>query len=180
MINSIISLFQNQAREHKTIRSFYYNRNYEMGSGNEFHPVFWLEDPVMGRNQQNVFTNTVNFSILFIPKEDTEVAVFQNLAFSIGLNILERIKMDANVPVTVLPTWTYLTLRNYYDNNACGCRFSVDLVQRNMQDLCLIEEQFDSEKEFQSGNILSNFKIVGTNETFMDKLPVFDLKTSKR
>lgn len=88
--------------------------------------------------------------------------------------------MDANVPVTVLPTWTYLTLRNYYDNNACGCRFSVDLVQRNMQDLCLIEEQFDSEKEFQSGNILSNFKIVGTNETFMDKLPVFDLKTSKR
>lgn len=180
MINSIISLFRNQARQHKAIRSFYYNRNYELGAGNEFHPVFWLEDPVMGRNQQNVFTSTVNFSILFIPEDDTAVAVFQNLAFSIGLNILERIKMDANEPVTVLPTWIYLTLRNYYDNNACGCRFSVDLVQRNMQDLCLIEEQFDSEKEFQPDPVLNDFRINGANQTFGNKLPVFDLKISKR
>lgn len=182
MINSIIELFRNQAREHKAIRSFYYNRNFELGSGNELHPVFWLEDPISGRNQQHVFTNTVNFSVLFIPKDEAETIQYQNLAFSIGLNILERIKADENIPVTVLPTWTYLTLRNYYDNNACGCRFSVDLVQRNMQNLCLIEEQFDSDKEFEEKDILNRFDInisKGGCETFVNKLPVFDLKTSK-
>lgn len=182
MINSIIGMFRHQAREHKTIRSFYYNRSYEIGSGNEAHPLFWLEDPLTGRNNANTFTNTVNFSILFIPKDDAEVANLQNMAFSIGLNILERIKLDDTIPVSVLPSWSYLTLRNYYDNNACGCRFTVELVQRNMQNLCLIEEQFDSENELATSKPLNHFelKTSGTCETFVNKLSVFDLKTSKR
>ncbi|MBD8346507.1 hypothetical protein [Dysgonomonas sp. HGC4] len=182
MINSIIEMFRRQAREHKTIRSFYYNRNYEIGSGNEAHPLFWLEDPLTGRNNANTFSNTANFSILFVPKDDSEIANLQNLAFSIGLNILERIKYDNAVPVSILPTWSYLTLRNYYDNNACGCRFTVDFVQRNMQDLCLIEEQFDVLKDFEAEGILNSFdvKTANTCETFINKLPVFDLKTSKR
>nr|WP_297162803.1 hypothetical protein [uncultured Dysgonomonas sp.] len=182
MINSIIEMFRCQAREHKTICSFYYNRNYEMGSGNEAHPLFGLEDPLAGRNSGNTFTNTVNFSVLFIPKDDAEVANLQNMAFSIGLNILERIKYDDTVPVSVLPSWSYLTLRNYYDNNACGCRFTVELVQRNMQNLCLIEEQFDSKNEFATSKPLNHFelKTSDTCETFVNKLPVFDLKTSKR
>ncbi len=182
MINSIIEMFRRQAREHKTIRSFYYNRNYEIGSGNETHPLFWLEDPLTGRNNANTFTNTVNFSVLFIPKDDAEVANFQNMAFSIGLNILERIKQDETSGVSILPSWTYLTLRNYYDNNACGCRFTVEFVQRNMQNLCLIEEQFDTLKDFESTGLLNNFevKIANTCETFVNKLPVFDLKISKR
>lgn len=183
MINSIIEMFRRQAREHKTIRSFYYNRNYEMGSGNEAHPLFWLEDPLTGRNNANTFTNTVNFSVLFVPKDDAGVANLQNMAFSIGLNILERIKYDDTVPVSVLPSWSYLTLRNYYDNNACGCRFTVELVQRNMQNLCLIEEQFDGENEFEASKSLTYFDVKTTSgsvETFANKLPVFDLKTSKR
>ncbi len=182
MINSIIEMFRRQAREHKTIRSFYYNRNYELGSGNEAHPLFWLEDPLMGRNNANTFANTVNFSILFIPKDDMEIANLQNMAFSIGLNILERIKHDETISVSIVPSWSCLTLRNYYDNNACGCRFTVELIQRNMQNLCLIEEQFDCEKEFEVSKPLNNFdvKTSGTFETFVNKLPVFDLKTSKR
>lgn len=182
MINSIIDMFRRQAREHKAIRSFYYNRNYEIGSGNEAHPLFWLEDPITGRNHANTFTNTVNFSILFIPKDDGEVANLQNLAFSIGLNIVERIKLDDSLPVSVLPSWSYLTLRNYYDNNACGCRFTVEFVQRNMQNLCLIDEQFDSQKDFEIAKPLNDFDLKTSNtcETFTNKLPVFDLKTTKR
>lgn len=178
MINSIIQLLRKQAREHKALRAFYYKRNYELGAGNDLHPLFWLEDPISGRNQQHVFTNKVNFSILFIPKNEEEVLRFQNLAFSVGLNILERIKADTHSVVTVLPTWTYLTLRDYYDNNACGCRFSVDFVQRNMQDLCLIEEQFDTNKEFDDTSTLLDFEVKGS-EVFEGKLPVFDLKISK-
>ncbi|NDW19320.1 hypothetical protein D0T53_10405 [Dysgonomonas sp. 216] len=172
MIQSVINIFRQQAREHKLIKSFCYNRNYELGNGNENHPLFWLEDPILGRNQSNLFVNSVNFSILFVPSDEDDILSLQNLAFSTGLNILERIKLE-NTNVGILPTWTFLTLRDYYDNNACGCRFSVDFTQLNMQNLCLIGEQFDENKQFETEAILDNF------EVFIDKLPVFDIKISK-
>lgn len=181
MIDSIVNIFRKQAREHKAIKAFYYNRNYELGSGNEQHPIFWLEDPIVGHNQANTFINSVNFAILFIPSDETEVLKFQNLAFSVGLNILERIKSDRDSEITIQPTWSYVTLRSYYDNDACGCRFSVDFTQRNMQNLCLIEEQFDADKEFEVRSLLPEFDVTpsGNCEVFVNKLPVFDLKTRK-
>lgn len=183
MINSIVELFKNQAREHRSIKSFYYNRNYELGSGKEQHPVFWLEDPILGQNKKNVFECSVNFSILFIPKDDDEVLTFQNRAFSIGLNILERINQTCSEEITILPLWNYITLRNYYDNNSCGCRFSVNLSMCNTQNLCLIEEQFEATKSFElTKKSLHDFSLFNSSssEVFKDKLPVFDLKVSKK
>lgn len=182
MINNILSTFCRQAREHKSIKSFYYNRNYELGSGNETHPLFWLEDPISGRNQDNVFSNSVNFSILFLPSTQESVSHLQNLAFSIGLNIIERIKKDLHSGTSIRPDWTYTTLRDYYDNNSCGCRFSVNFTQVNMQNLCLIEEQFDADKTFDTADILNGFDIpsAGSGGVVFDKLPDFDIKTRKR
>jgi len=180
MINAIITIFREQARQHKLIRSFCYNRTYEIGEGNETHPLFWLEDPVTGCNQDNIFVNSANFSILFIPECEKDVLRLQNLAFSTGLNIIERIKQDKDAGIGIMPSWSYLTLRDYYDNNACGCRFSVDFTQLNMQNLCLIEEQFDTDKHFEEKNHTNGFTAGNTNyEIFSGKLPVFDLKTTK-
>ena len=173
----MIALFGKQAREHKSIRSFYYNRNYEIGSGNEKHPLLWLEDPISGRNQENVFSSSVNFSILFIPDDQHTIDSLQNIAFSIGLNIIERIKADTDSPISVQPNWSYITLRNYYDNNACGCRFSLELIQRNMQNLCLIEEQFDTDKQFDTSSILKAEGMINSHsEIYTNKLPDFDLQ----
>jgi len=185
MIESIINIFRTQARQHKTIGAFYYNRNYELGSGKETHPLFWLEDPLTGRNQDNVFTNSVNFSILFLPTTEESVSHMQNLAFSIGLNIIERIKKSSSSGISIRPDWTYTTLKNYYDNNTCGCRFSVNFTQVNMQDLCLIGEQFDEEKQFENDSNLSGLSgfetpVMGTLEVFEGKLPDFDIKTRKQ
>ena len=181
MINLIVNTFREQARCHKAIKSFYYNRNYEIGNGNELHPMFWLEDPVTGRNQSNIFTGSVNFSILFIPANEKEVITLQNMGFSIGLNIIERIKQDKSQPISILPSWSYMTLRDYYDNNACGCRFSVDFNQLNMQNLCLIDEQFDNGKTLSESDTFNHFDIAhsDSHDVFSGKLPVFDLKTSK-
>lgn len=181
MITNIIDIFRNQAREHITIRAFYYNRNYEKGSGKDIYPLFWLEDPINGRNQDNVFTNSVNFSILFVPKEGESVSYYQNLAFSIGLNIIERIKNNQDIAISIKPDWTYLTLRHYYDDDAAGCRFSVNFTQKNMQNLCLINEQFDENKQFEEIENLPDFNIDPANncEVFTNKFPVFDLKTKK-
>lgn len=181
MIHDIISLFRRQAGEHHIIKAFYYNRNYELGSGKERYPLFWLEDPITGRNRDNTFGNSVNFSILFVPQTEEMVQQMQNLAFSVGLNIIERIKRDAKAEISVLPDWTYTTLRNYYDDKACGCRFSVNFTQRNMQNLCLIDEQFDSSKEFEQVSPLNDFDVRAANncEIFSNKFPDFDLKLRK-
>lgn len=53
MISSLIDIFCTQAREHKSIKSFFYNRSYELGTGREAHPLLWLEDPIYGRNEGN-------------------------------------------------------------------------------------------------------------------------------
>lgn len=180
MIANIIDTFRKQAKEHKAIQAFYYNRKYELGSGKENYPLFWLECPINGRNRENTFSNSVNFSILFIPKEQT-VEQLQDLAFSIGLNILERIKLNADSDISILPDWTYLTLRDYYDDNAVGCRFSVNFTQRNMQNLCLINEQFDESGEFDNSKPIKDFDIKPANncEIFVNKFPEFDLKTRR-
>lgn len=176
MINNIVSLFRQQAKQHKAIKAFYHNRSYEIGSGKESYPLFWLEDPVHGKNQDNVFTNSVNFSILFLPDEARSVTELQNLAFSAGLNIIERIKSDKGNGIGIRPDWTYTTLREYYDDNACGCRFSVNFTQANMQNLCLIDEQFDPEGGFEKVEALPLHKGC---EVFANKFPDFDLKTRK-
>lgn len=182
MINSIINIFYNQARQHRTLKAFYYGRNYELGSGKDSYPLLWLEDPLTGYNRGNTFSNSVNFSILFLPGKEHTVAQLQNLAFSIGLNIIERIKKQCNeLGISILPDWNYLTLSEYYDDNACGCRFSVNFTQANMQNLCLIDEQFDMDKQFEEKSALKNFDVKpgSTCEIFTDKFPVFDLKTKK-
>lgn len=182
MIHSIIDIFYNQAREHKLIKAFYYNRNYELGSGKDAYPLFWLEDPVRGSNRNNTFTNSVDFSILFTPVSEESVSHLQNLAFSAGLNIIERIKRDRDtLGIWITPDWDYLTLRDYYDDNACGCRFSVNFTQANMQNLCLIDEQFDEDKEFTKTDTLKSFDLSPANtcEVFVNKFPDFDLKTRR-
>ena len=181
MIKGILDIFRNQARQHKAIRAFYYNRNYETGSGKDIYPLLWMEDPIYGRNQDNTFTNSVNFSILFVPKKGEAVSELQHLAFSIGLNIIERIKRNKDIEISIQPDWTYLTLSNYYDDNAAGCRFSVNFVQRNMQNLCLIDEQFDQDKQFEESEELPDFIIdpASSCELFLNKFPGFDLKTKK-
>jgi hypothetical protein len=176
MFYTIVNIFRQQAREHKTIRAFYYSRNCELGAGSQSHPLFWLEDPITGRNRDNVFVNSVNFAILFLPQAlgKTPVHRLQNLAFSIGLNIIERIRHSPACGISIHPDWTYTTLRDYYDNNACGCRFSVDFTQLNMQNLCLIDAQFDPAKRFET-------QACGPDccEVFARKLPDFDIKTAK-
>lgn len=182
MINSIINIFNTQAREHKSLKAFYYGRNYELGSGKDLYPLLWLEDPLTGYNRGNVFSNSVNFSVLLLPDKEHSVAELQSFAFSIGLNIIERIKKHGNeLGISVQPDWNYLTLSNYYDDNACGCRFSVNFTQANMQNLCLIDEQFDTDKQFEEASVLKSFDVSPANtcEVFSDKFPVFDLKTRK-
>ncbi len=181
MITAIIKSFRDQAQEHKAIRAFYYGRNFEKGSGKDIYPLFWLEDPLYGHNGNNIFINTVNFSILFLTAAGKTAAELQNLSFSTGLNIIERIKAQKGL-IGIQPGWTFTSLRDYYDDSAAGCRFSVNISIRNMQDLCLIDEQFETPGKFADMAKQENSGILpdGNNKVYTSGLPVFDLKTRKK
>lgn len=175
MISQIIEIFRKQAREHVAIKSFLYNRNYEKGSGNDIYPLMWLEDPIQGRNLKALFSNSVNFAILLTGAESVEY--YQNLAFNIGLNIIERIKKDTTI--SSVNSWDYTTIRDYYDDNASGCRFSVNFNTLNQQDRCNLDLHFDENGEFSTGETLNDFNVLPSNgcEVFADKLPTFTIPT---
>ena len=182
MIKDIINTFRELARKHKLIKSFYYNRNYELGEGNELHPVFWLEDPIYSNNSNgNGFLTTVNFSILLIPNKDLSILDCQDLAFSIGLNIIEKLKNDEDSEIRIKNDWSFITLSNYYDNNAAGIRFTAQLYNRNMSDYCLLNEHFDEDKEFETNEVLNDFTVNANSncEVFSNKILDFKLKTKK-
>jgi hypothetical protein len=62
-----------------------------------------------------------------------------------------------------------------------GLPFFGQFIQANMQNLCLIDQQFDANKEFEKGQTLKSFDLspAGNCEVFVNKFPDFDLKTKK-
>lgn len=181
MITSIVDLFRNLTKQHKLLKSFYYNTTNELGSGNEPHPLLWLEMPIYGTNtgtNGSVFNVSVNFSILLIPKDNITPLDCQNLAFSCGLNIIEKIKQDKDCDFTIKPDWSFITLSEYYDNSVYGARFSCNLITKNIANLCLLPEQFDDNKQLEEETTIPDFEITVTEngcETFTNKLPDFDI-----
>lgn len=198
MVNKIVYIFQRLAEQHKLIKSFYYNRTYEIGSGNEKHPLIWLEDPIYinitGENN-NVVEIDVNFSVLLIPDADMGFKDCQDLAFSTGHNIIEYIKKYKPLKIEVKKgSESALTLQHYYDNNTAGARFSVTLQNVNPANICLLDEHFDAgafncdfnDDYFKYCNDkeedkINDFDITPANNctTFVNKLPDFNIPTSR-
>lgn len=152
MIKTIIDLFYNLARQHKGLESFFYNRTYEIGSGNDRYPLLWLEDPIYVTNHGKYFSSNINFSVLYVPNHNEDPAIYQNKAFKVGLSVIEKIKTDSNR--IAVEDWDATTLRKYYDDNSSGCRFSLRLQLPNSIDLCELENDFDKDKELTHSNYL--------------------------
>ncbi|NDW09838.1 hypothetical protein [Dysgonomonas sp. 520] len=183
MIDIIVDTFKDVCRQHKLIKSFHYNRTYELGSGNDAHPLIWLEDPMyisnFGQVGQGLEIN-LNFSVLLIPQQNgITFQECQNLAFSTGLNIIEYIKKNSLLEIK--PNWTALTLQRYYDDNTSGARFSLTVVHPNITNLCLLDEHFDTDKEFEVKELINDFDVTPASNctTFVNKLPDFNLPTTR-
>lgn len=184
MLSTIINTFKELAKKHKLIQSFYYDKNYELGEGNELHPMFWLEEPIYGANNGKNgegFYVTVSFCILLIPNEDRNEQRCQELALSCGLNIIEKLKRNEDSEVTVKNDWTWVTLSDYYDNNSSGCRFTVNLYIPSIANWCLLDEQFDDDKEFEIKEPLNDFNVNANSkcEVFTNKPLDFNLKLKR-
>lgn len=190
MINKIVATFKDVCRKHKLIKSFIYNRTYELGGGNDVHPLVWLEEPIYLTNfaQSGAgFQYQVNFSVLLIPKQcGLTFQECQNLALSAGLNIIEYFKKyyskrENKGLFKVRDGYSGITLQHYYDDDAAGARFSVVFEIVNPTNICLLDEQFDEDKEFEVKELINDFTITPANNctTFVDKLPDFNIPTTR-
>jgi hypothetical protein len=185
MLEQIYKLFRERARRHLLIKSFHYTRTYNLGSGKDFYPAFVLEQDLYGKNggqNGNYITNTCNFSILIVPKKNERVIWLQSLAFSAGLNIIESIKQDKECEFYIQPDWSYISLVDYYDDNAVGCRFSLNIISKNLEDLCFLPEHFNDNKDFEKSIGINDFDINPQNgcEIYTNKPLKFNLPTKKK
>lgn len=199
MINSIVKTFYNISREHKLIRQFVYDRlSKASGIGEENHPLCFLEDPIYvgdGKYTDGSVICTVNFDIVMTPQafenynmKQLSPEECQTVAHAIALNYVAYIKDmsvnyedydedKVNTSMKVLD-YSFITLRNWYDNAAAGVRCTLRLSVDNPIDYCDLNEHFDSEKEFDLGKLLNDIDTDGAegcSATFDYKLPTFKI-----
>ncbi len=150
----IVNIFYELARQHKRINGFFYGKTYEKGAANEAHPLIWLDDPVYGQKINQTLSYTCNVDILGIPENEKDVLNVQTAAFNVGLMIAEKVDQFAGFKTG---GFTFMSLRDYYDNNAAGFRFTYTIVQANPVDRCI--DEFDPAKQFPKIEVLPDFKI---------------------
>ncbi|KAA6334837.1 hypothetical protein EZS27_016879 [termite gut metagenome] len=185
MLIKIYELFRERARKHLLFKSFIYTRTYNLGSGKDFYPTFVLEQDLSGGNggqNGNFITHQVNFSVLILPKETDSIIKLQSLAYDAGVEIIESIKQDKECGFTIAPDWSYLTLVDYYDDNAVGCRFTCNLTSKNNVDICTLNEHFNPDKEFEKQIGINEFHLTPESkcETYLTKPLSFNLPVKKK
>lgn len=174
----IVNIFYELARQHKQVKGFRYGKTYEKGAGSDIYPLTWLDDPIAGQSENDATIRyTINVDILGLPTDDLDVLAVQSAAFLVGLSYKEKIRTinrDTNLNVK---GFTFVSLRDYYDDNAAGYRFTYTLIGPNPSNLCA--EYFDPDKQLDKTQPLPDFKTDNPNgcAVFNDKkgLPNFSV-----
>jgi hypothetical protein len=144
------------------------------GIGEENHPLVFLEDPIYVGDStlsDGSVRCTVNFDVVMTPQalENFNVKQLspeecQTIAHSIALNFVAKLKdissnyeeydeNEYNTSIKVI-SYSFITLRNWYDNNAAGVRCTMLITVDNPINYCDLEEHFDPSKEFDLGELL--------------------------
>lgn len=172
----VVSLLYELSRQHKQIKGFVYGKGYEQGAANEAYPLVWLDDPVYGQSVNKVLRYTVNVDILGIPENEANVLDVQSSAFLVGLSFVEKIREMQAVTGFGVDGFAFLSLRDYYDNNSAGFRFTYTLTQANPINRC--GDFFDPQKEFVRAEAMPEFMVEhpGGCVVFNDKTGLPDFK----
>ena len=192
MIKNIIDTFYTLSKEHKLVRSFIYDRvSKKKGTGEQLYPQVFLEDPIYIRTSEPMDGKVpvqVNFDITCLPhafnnynvKQLTEEEC-QNVCHSIALHFIAKLRHDNKEWETrngvEVDDYSFITLRNWGDDNASGIRCTINLLVDIDIQLCDIDEHFDPEKEFDLGKLLNDVDTDNAASciTFDYKLPKIKL-----
>ena len=171
IIKQIVNTFYNLAEKHKLVRSFTYDRvSKKKGTGEQLYPMVFLEDPIyLNKSQplQRQIPVQVNVDITMLPqafnnfnvRQLTEVEC-QNLCHQIALSFVSKIRQDnKNIfdrQGLEIDNYSFITLRNWGDDNASGIRMTLNLLVDSDIQLCDIDEHFDPDKEFNLSDLLDD------------------------
>lgn len=156
----IVNFFYELAQQHNQVRGFVFGKSYEKGAGNDLYPLVWLDDPITGnayttQETGRVIQYTVNVDFLGLPEDETQVLAVQSAAFDMGLAFFEKFKQTRPQTGISSSGFSFVSLRDYYDDNAAGYRFTYTLLQANPVDRCA--EFFDPSKTFPTRKNLPDF-----------------------
>lgn len=141
---TIVQLIKEFARTHQNIKSFNYAPVNRMGAGNTVYPTVWVEDPLrLTGDHKGLQSWEVNVAILGQPGTQAEEPAVQTAAMNIG----QRLVKYLNDTRAISATYSALTLREYYDDDAAGARYTLRISTVSGLDLCL--DPFDPEKQLQ-------------------------------
>lgn len=171
IIKQIVNTFYNLSEKHKLVRSFIYDRvSKKKGTGEQLYPMVMLEDPIyLNKSQplQRQIPVQVNIDITMLPqafnnfnvRQLTEVEC-QNLCHQIALSFVSKIRQDnKNIfdrQGLEIDNYSFITLRNWGDDNASGIRMTLNLLVDSDIQLCDIDEHFDPDKEFNLSDLLDD------------------------
>ena len=196
MIKQIVELFYKVAEQHKLVRSFKYARlSKEAGTGEDNHPLLFLEDPIYvgsSSSKEGTVKVTVNFDVVIIPQafsnfnvKQLSVEDCQSVSESIALNVIAKIRdmyghyEEYGIDFVAMPVeWSFVTLRQWYDDKSAGVRCTLVLSCKNPINFCDLEEHFDEKKKFNISDLLSDIdtdNAEGCSATFDYKLPQFTM-----
>lgn len=154
----VVNVFYKLAKEHKEVRGFRYGRSYEKGAGNDFYPLIWVDDPILGNavspERGAVLQYTVNVDVLCLPESGAHILIAQSEAWHIGLDMFQRLKTARTGGAHGI-TFSFITLSDYYDDNAAGIRFTFTLALAN--DVSLCDDNFDPDKKLEGHDPLPDF-----------------------
>lgn len=173
----IVNIFYELARQHKQIKGFRYGKATDKGAGTDIYPLSWVDDPISGQAPtEAVLRYTVNVDILGVPEDDNDVQEVQGQAFLVGLSFREQFKALAPLGYRV-ESHSFISLRQYYDDNAAGYRFTYFIVGPNPINRC--EINYDPNKQLTDINLLPDFKTENPNgcAVFNDKTGLPNFKT---
>lgn len=154
----IVDTFYDMARQHKLIKGFKYGKPSEKGAGTDLYPLTWVDDPINGQTvasatvKLGLIRQSVSVDILGLPADDNDVLAVQKAAYVVGLSYAEKLKEYAGVTID---SFSWITLRDYYDDNAAGVRFTYYVNGANPINLC--GDFFDPTKEFNKESLLPAF-----------------------
>ena len=172
----LVGFFKELARQHKGLNAFYYGEAYEKGAGNAVYPLMWLDDPIYGNGNINPLKFSVNVDFLDVPKNGATVVDVQGAMFEVGLATIEKINNDWRVTRVEVSGFSFLSLRDYYDDGAAGYRFTLNLIIANPTNRCA--DYFDPGKQFPDFKSLPNFSTEEADgcAVFNRQLPNFKIK----
>lgn len=156
----IVNLFYELARQRDDVRGFAFGKGKKKGAGTDMYPLVWLDDPLTGSTYTTVEKGKLiryiaNVDFLKIPEKPEDVQRLQNECFYMGLTFFEKIKQDFATAQVLAQGFTFVSLSEYYDDNACGYRFTYTLDIPNPVDRCA--DHFDPTKVLPSPAGLPDF-----------------------